>query len=213
MIRTGSRFCALFGSSDFGPDCDFHIQAAEIGCGGEDPTTTFLPCHRFFHLEQWKFLKIWKKSNTYNSDERFEPAGFLCSRTKALFPVISSTSTTLNPNTLTKPFKAASAIRAPIFPYEELEASTNQFDPKRKSSDGGFGSVYLGHLFDGRISIVKYIHRQHRNAIAAISAKSFCNEILILSSIDHPNLVKLNGYCSYPRVLLLVHYLKHRNRN
>ncbi|CAN0925796.1 LEAF RUST 10 DISEASE-RESISTANCE LOCUS RECEPTOR-LIKE PROTEIN KINASE-like 1.5 [Linum grandiflorum] len=100
----------------------------------------------------------------------------------------------------------SSSLLPPVFTYEELEASTNRFDPKRKIGDGGFGSVYLGQLFDGRIAAVKYLHRQHhRDAAAAISAKSFCNEILILSSIDHPNLVKLQGYCSDPRGMLLVH--------
>ncbi|CAN1729148.1 LEAF RUST 10 DISEASE-RESISTANCE LOCUS RECEPTOR-LIKE PROTEIN KINASE-like 1.5, partial [Linum perenne] len=84
----------------------------------------------------------------------------------------------------------SSTLLPPVFSYEELEASTNRFDPKRKIGDGGFGSVYLGQLFDGRIAAVKYLHRQH----AAISAKSFCNENLILSSIDHPNLVKPRGY-------------------
>ncbi|CAN1191136.1 LEAF RUST 10 DISEASE-RESISTANCE LOCUS RECEPTOR-LIKE PROTEIN KINASE-like 1.5 [Linum perenne] len=74
----------------------------------------------------------------------------------------------------------SSTLLPPVFSYEELEASTNQFDPKRKIGDGGFGSVYLGQLFDGRIAAVKYLHRQH--------------EILILSSVDHPNLVKPRGY-------------------
>nr|DAD27115.1 TPA_asm: hypothetical protein HUJ06_028583 [Nelumbo nucifera] len=35
--------------------------------------------------------------------------------------------------------------------------------------------------------------------------KSFCNEILILSSVVHPNLVKLHGYCIDPKGLLLVY--------
>ncbi|CAN1170253.1 LEAF RUST 10 DISEASE-RESISTANCE LOCUS RECEPTOR-LIKE PROTEIN KINASE-like 1.5 [Linum perenne] len=82
-----------------------------------------------------------------------------------------------------------------------LEASTNRFDPKRKNGDGGFVSVYLGQ----RILAVKYLHKQHRNATKTISVKSFFNEILIISSIDHLNLMKLHGYCSDPRGLLLVH--------
>lgn len=92
----------------------------------------------------------------------------------------------------------------PVFTYEELEASTNRFDPKRKIGDGGFGSVYLGQLRDGRIVAVKYLHKQNHHG-RAFTSKSFCNEILILSSIDHPNLVKLHGYCSDPRGLLLVY--------
>ncbi|KAI4330091.1 hypothetical protein MLD38_028398 [Melastoma candidum] len=90
----------------------------------------------------------------------------------------------------------------PVFTYEELEASTNGFDPKRKIGDGGFGSVYLGRLCDGRAVAVKHLH-SHR--ACAISTKSFCNEILILSSIRHLNLVRLHGYCSDPRGLVLVY--------
>ncbi|PNY06349.1 putative serine threonine-protein kinase [Trifolium pratense] len=91
----------------------------------------------------------------------------------------------------------------PVFTYDELNISTNNFDPKRKIGDGGFGSVYLGNLRDGKIAAVKHLHRH--NHTAAFSSKSFCNEILILSSIDHPNLVKLHGYCSDPRGLILVY--------
>ncbi|KAJ0037857.1 hypothetical protein Pint_23132 [Pistacia integerrima] len=103
----------------------------------------------------------------------------------------------------------SASLLPPVFTYEELEFSTNKFDPKRKIGDGGFGSVYLGQLFDGRIVAVKYLHcKQHHStpsSTKAFSTKSFCNEILILSSINHPNLVKLHGYCSDPRGLLLVY--------
>ena len=104
----------------------------------------------------------------------------------------------------------SASLLSPVFTYDELESSTNHFDPKRKIGDGGFGSVYLGSLYDGRIIAVKYLHKHkhHHSAAAArkaFSTKSFCNEILILSSIDYPNLVKLHGYCSDPRWLILVY--------
>jgi serine/threonine protein kinase len=112
-----------------------------------------------------------------------------------------------DPNTLFLHRHRSASLLPPVFTYEELESSTNRFDPKRKIGDGGFGSVYLGQLYDGRIVAIKYLHKHHRHAAAggAFSTKSFCNEILILSSIDHPNLVKLHGYCSDPRGLLLVY--------
>ncbi|KAK7309554.1 hypothetical protein RJT34_06368 [Clitoria ternatea] len=97
------------------------------------------------------------------------------------------------------------SLLPPVFTYDELASSTNHFDPKRKIGDGGFGSVYLANLRDGRLVAVKHLHRQCHHATAAFSTKSFCNEILILSSINHPNLVKLYGYCSDPRGLLLVY--------
>ncbi|KAI3433079.1 uncharacterized protein J3R85_007277 [Psidium guajava] len=101
----------------------------------------------------------------------------------------------------------SASLLPPVFTYEELEESTDRFDPRRKIGDGGFGSVFLGRLRDGRTVAVKHLHKHHNAAAAAraFSTKLFCNEILILSSIDHPNLVKLHGYCSDPRGLLLVY--------
>ncbi|KAL1550965.1 non-specific serine/threonine protein kinase [Salvia divinorum] len=102
----------------------------------------------------------------------------------------------------------SASLLPPVFTYEELDASTNHFDPKRKIGDGGFGSVFLGQLYDGRLVAVKHLHKHNSTGTAVekgFSNKSFCNEILILSSINHPNLVKLHGYCSDPRGLLLVY--------
>ncbi|XXG56296.1 hypothetical protein AAC387_Pa03g3750 [Persea americana] len=98
----------------------------------------------------------------------------------------------------------SSHLLPPVFTYEELDSATNRFDPNRKIGDGGFGSVYLAQLSDGQIVAVKRLHRRHA-AAAAASSKSFCNEILILSSISHPSLVRLHGYCSDPRGLILVY--------
>lgn len=102
----------------------------------------------------------------------------------------------------------SASLLPPVFTYEELDSATNRFDPKRKIGDGGFGSVYLGQLQDGRLVAVKHLHKQNSAAdggVKGFTAKSFCNEILILSSINHPNLVKLHGYCSDPRGLILVY--------
>ncbi|KAK3223142.1 hypothetical protein Dsin_010167 [Dipteronia sinensis] len=114
-----------------------------------------------------------------------------------------SSATEEDPTTLFLHRHRSASLLPPVFTYEELESSTNKFDLKRKIGDGGFGSVFLGQLLDGRIVAVKYLHTQHHTT--AFSTKSFCNEILILSSINHPNLVKLHGYCSDPRGLLLVY--------
>ncbi|CAA7395311.1 unnamed protein product [Spirodela intermedia] len=92
-------------------------------------------------------------------------------------------------------------LQPPVFTYDQLCSSTGGFDPKCKIGDGGFGSVYLAQLEDGRSVAVKRLHRKHPSA----ATNSFCNEILILSSIHHPNLVRLHGYCCDPRGLLLVY--------
>uniref|UniRef100_A0A2P2J3T8 Uncharacterized protein MANES_01G192500 n=1 Tax=Rhizophora mucronata TaxID=61149 RepID=A0A2P2J3T8_RHIMU len=110
-----------------------------------------------------------------------------------------------DPTTLFLRRHCSASLLPPVFSYDELESSTNQFDTKRKIGDGGFGSVFLGHLSDDRLVAVKYLHTKHHHTGRAFSTKSFCNEILILSSINHQNLVKLHGYCSDPRGLLLVY--------
>ncbi|KAK7407323.1 hypothetical protein VNO78_09140 [Psophocarpus tetragonolobus] len=127
----------------------------------------------------------------------------LISLTAAILRSKSSSQTQQDPNTLFLHNHRSANLLPPVFTYDDLSASTNNFDSKRKIGDGGFGSVFLAHLRDGRLAAVKYLHRHQ--ASAAFSTKSFCNEILILSSINHPNLVKLHGYCSDPRGLLLVY--------
>ncbi|XWS63577.1 hypothetical protein CRYUN_Cryun06bG0112500 [Craigia yunnanensis] len=109
-----------------------------------------------------------------------------------------------DPTTLFLHRHPSASLLPPVFTYKELESSTNKFDSKRKIGDGGFGSVYLGQFQDNRIVAVKYLHNNNQSG-KALSSKFFCNEILILSSINHPNLVKLHGYCSDPRGLLLVY--------
>ncbi|XP_047161797.1 LEAF RUST 10 DISEASE-RESISTANCE LOCUS RECEPTOR-LIKE PROTEIN KINASE-like 1.5 [Vigna umbellata] len=115
----------------------------------------------------------------------------------------SSAATQQDPTTLFLHHHRSASLLPPVFTYDDLAAATHNFDPKWKIGDGGFGSVYLAQLRDGRLAAVKYLHRNHSSA--AFSTKSFCNEILILSSIHHANLVKLHGYCSDPRGLLLVY--------
>ncbi|KAL9328149.1 hypothetical protein ACSQ67_003152 [Phaseolus vulgaris] len=115
----------------------------------------------------------------------------------------ASSATQQDPTTLFLHHHRSASLLPPVFTYDDLAAATHNFDPKRKIGDGGFGSVYLAQLRDGRLAAVKYLHRHHSSA--AFSTKSFCNEILILSSIHHVNLVKLHGYCSDPRGLLLIY--------
>jgi serine/threonine protein kinase len=99
----------------------------------------------------------------------------------------------------------------PSFTYEQLRAATAGFDAARKLGDGGFGTVFLAYLPpSGRPAAVKRLHvppspsPSFPSASATIT-KSFCNEVLILSALRHPHLVRLHGFCADPRALLLVY--------
>ncbi|XP_003559287.1 LEAF RUST 10 DISEASE-RESISTANCE LOCUS RECEPTOR-LIKE PROTEIN KINASE-like 1.5 [Brachypodium distachyon] len=95
----------------------------------------------------------------------------------------------------------------PAFTYEQLRAATAGFDASRKLGDGGFGTVFLGYLPPaGRPAAVKRLHvPPSPSPSSATITKSFCNEVLILSALRHPNLVRLHGFCADPRALLLVY--------
>ncbi|XP_024014757.1 LEAF RUST 10 DISEASE-RESISTANCE LOCUS RECEPTOR-LIKE PROTEIN KINASE-like 1.3 isoform X1 [Eutrema salsugineum] len=86
-----------------------------------------------------------------------------------------------------------------VFSYEELEEATENFS--RELGDGGFGTVYYGILKDGRAVAVKRLFERSLKRV-----EQFKNEIEILKSLKHPNLVILYGCTTrHSRELLLVY--------
>ncbi|XP_028120729.1 LEAF RUST 10 DISEASE-RESISTANCE LOCUS RECEPTOR-LIKE PROTEIN KINASE-like 1.1 isoform X1 [Camellia sinensis] len=88
-----------------------------------------------------------------------------------------------------------------VFSYTELNEATHNFDPTKELGDGGFGTVYHGKLQDGREVAVKRLYEHNYKRV-----RQFMNEIQILTSLSHPNLVTLYGCTSrLSRELLLVY--------
>uniref|UniRef100_A0A5B7A7L9 Putative cysteine-rich receptor-like protein kinase 2 n=1 Tax=Davidia involucrata TaxID=16924 RepID=A0A5B7A7L9_DAVIN len=93
------------------------------------------------------------------------------------------------------------------FKYSTLEKATESFDNANKLGQGGFGTVYKGVLPDGREIAVKrlFFNNKHR-------AGDFYNEINIISSVEHKNLVRLLGCsCSGPESLLVYEFLPNKS--
>ncbi|XP_077244195.1 cysteine-rich RLK (RECEPTOR-like protein kinase) 2 [Tasmannia lanceolata] len=93
------------------------------------------------------------------------------------------------------------------FKYSVLEKATGSFDIANKLGQGGFGTVYKGVLPDGREIAVKrlFFNNKHR-------AGDFYNEVNIISSVEHKNLVRLLGCsCSGPESLLVYEYLHNKS--
>ncbi|KAG6426432.1 hypothetical protein SASPL_110655 [Salvia splendens] len=93
------------------------------------------------------------------------------------------------------------------FKYSTLEKATGCFDEANKLGEGGFGSVYKGVMADGREIAVKrlYFNNKHR-------AADFYNEVKIISTVEHKNLVRLVGCsCSGPESLLVYEYLPNKS--
>ncbi|KAK1400817.1 Protein kinase domain-containing protein [Heracleum sosnowskyi] len=91
-------------------------------------------------------------------------------------------------------------VDATLFTSKALEMATDRYSKDRILGQGGQGTVYKGMLTDGRIVAVK------KSKIEDESKKEqFINEVVLLSKINHRNIVKLHGYCLETEVPLLVY--------
>ncbi|KAL3377003.1 hypothetical protein AABB24_003428, partial [Solanum stoloniferum] len=94
-----------------------------------------------------------------------------------------------------------------VFTIRQIKAATNNFDAANKIGEGGFGSVYKGTLLDGTVIAVKQLSSKSKQG-----NREFVNEIGMISSLQHPNLVKLYGCCAEGNQLLLVYeYLENNS--
>nr|WRQ20297.1 wall-associated receptor kinase-like 14 [Citrullus colocynthis] len=86
--------------------------------------------------------------------------------------------------------EAAGNSSVTLYPYKEIERATNGFSEKQRLGTGAFGTVYAGRLHEDEWVAVKKIKYRDHNSIDQVM-----NEIKLLSSVSHPNLVRLLGCC------------------
>ncbi|KAJ1281656.1 hypothetical protein BS78_04G322200 [Paspalum vaginatum] len=84
-----------------------------------------------------------------------------------------------------------------VFSFAELKSATRNFSRSLMVGEGGFGCVYRGIIKNSdepneRIEIaVKQLNRKGLQG-----QKEWLTEMNVLGIVDHPNLVKLIGYCA-----------------
>ncbi|XP_028801320.1 MDIS1-interacting receptor like kinase 2-like [Neltuma alba] len=87
--------------------------------------------------------------------------------------------------------------------YKDIIEATEDFDIKYCIGTGAYGSVHRAQLPSGKIVELKNLHRREYGN--TYLARSFHNEVKMLSEIRHHNIVKLHGFCLHNQCMFLVY--------
>ncbi|XP_057521325.1 G-type lectin S-receptor-like serine/threonine-protein kinase SD1-13 [Amaranthus tricolor] len=95
----------------------------------------------------------------------------------------------------------------PYYEFQDLLVATNNFHEKNKLGHGGFGQVYKGKMEDGQEIAVKRLSTAHGQG-----SEEFVNEVVVISGLQHMNLVRLLGFCTQGEEKILVYeYMANRS--
>ncbi|KAL4322713.1 hypothetical protein HN51_067866 [Arachis hypogaea] len=87
------------------------------------------------------------------------------------------------------------------FSLLEMQSATNNFHNSFKVGEGSFGNVYKDYLENSSTPVA--IKRCKKDSVFGLS--SLKNEVVLLSQLQHPNLISLVGFCIEGTELVLVY--------
>ncbi|KAL1201618.1 Cysteine-rich receptor-like protein kinase 11 [Cardamine amara subsp. amara] len=76
------------------------------------------------------------------------------------------------------------------YDFKTIEAATNKFSTSNKLGEGGFGAVFKGKLSNGTEVAVKRLSEK-----SGQGTREFRNEAVLVTKLQHRNLVRLLGFC------------------
>ncbi|KAI7746525.1 hypothetical protein M8C21_016367, partial [Ambrosia artemisiifolia] len=91
-------------------------------------------------------------------------------------------------------------LELPLFGLATLHKATNNFSMNNKLGEGGFGPVYKGVLEDGQEIAVKRLAKTSTQGL-----HEFKNEVILISKLQHRNLVRLLGCCIEGIERIIIH--------
>ena len=90
-----------------------------------------------------------------------------------------------------------------VIAYQDIIQATEDFDIRYYIGTGGYGSVYRTQLPSGKVVALKKLHGWESENPTYL--KSFENEVQMLSTIQHRNIVKLHGFCLHNKCMFLIY--------
>ncbi|TQD79746.1 hypothetical protein C1H46_034719 [Malus baccata] len=87
-----------------------------------------------------------------------------------------------------------------IYNFDSILIATNNFSITNKLGEGGFGPVYKGKLEEGKEIAVKRL-----SSSSGQGMEEFKNEMLLISKLQHKNLVRIMGCCVKDDEKLLIY--------
>ncbi|KAG6521975.1 G-type lectin S-receptor-like serine/threonine-protein kinase B120 [Zingiber officinale] len=95
----------------------------------------------------------------------------------------------------------------PVYTFDAIQIATNYFCELNKLGEGGFGYVYKGVLPGGQEVAVKRLSRSSGQGL-----EEFKNEVILISKLQHRNLVRLLGCCIQAHEKILIYeYLPNKS--
>lgn len=137
-----------------------------------------------------------------HSDQQKNHSSYLDGENGAIVPVGYGPIRPLSPCNLPEELQSLSdkySSSCRLFSYQELLEATSNFMPENMVGKGGSSHVYKGCLPDGKELAVKIV-KPTENAV-----KEFVQEIEIITSLKHKNLISLFGFCFEKNKFLLVY--------
>ncbi|CAI9102713.1 OLC1v1001023C2 [Oldenlandia corymbosa var. corymbosa] len=87
-----------------------------------------------------------------------------------------------------------------FFNFGSIMAATKGFSAQNKLGEGGFGPVFKGKLLDGRDIAVKRLSKTSGQGLV-----EFKNELILISKLQHTNLVRVLGCCIHEEEKMLIY--------
>ncbi|KAH6771576.1 Protein kinase superfamily protein [Perilla frutescens var. hirtella] len=162
----------------------------------------------FNHFKDRSKTRVQKSAPTLKNQSKFD-------QSEPERATKSSCSTT--PRRITEIYEEK-AHNLRVFTFAELRQATNNFNRLLKIGEGGFGCVYKGTIkpLQGNPGDPLVVAIKKLNKDGCQGHKQWVTEVQLLGVVDHPNLVRLIGYCAVDgergiQRLLVYEYMRNKS--